>query len=153
MKTDLIRLIQNHHGENMLRALLTKIRPPISPERRRTWLVFVGTPVQSGHGLGGLISGLLRKVIPLAGKVILPLVKKHEVPVVKNVAKNILSAGARGRTPKQALKTGPSVGKADISMLIRAEEANALMNRASTSGVSRKRTRRVTGFEDALGGL
>ena len=62
--------------------------------------VFQGSVIQKGYGLGGIISGLTRSIIPLLGRTITPLLKqgaKHAIPIVKEGAREL---------GKHALETG-----------------------------------------------
>ena len=51
---------------------------------------FTGDLVQEGFGVGGLLAGLFRKILPLLKNTVLPAVKR----AAKHVGKNLLTSGA-----------------------------------------------------------
>lgn len=131
--------------------------------------VFIGTPVQSGYGLGGLISGLARSVVPLVGKiakplvgVLKPMIKKNAVPLIGKAVTGMMKARQRGRPAKQSFMEGINIGKDALEQLIRAEvdrrinlrerprrkratESSAFNN--LSGGPRRKRSRQTSAFD------
>lgn len=80
--------------------------------------VFQGSVIQRGYGLGGLIAGLARSIVPFIGKTIAPIVARgarHAIPIVKKGAvelgKHAFKSGtqsladvlAKKKTPRSAL--------------------------------------------------
>ena len=64
--------------------------------------VFSGRVIQKGYGLGGLIAGLARSVIPILTKNVTPLMSrgiKYAMPLVKkgakDIGKHVLSSGVK----------------------------------------------------------
>ena len=87
--------------------------------------VFQGDLYQHGYGIGGLLSGLFRNIIPTIGRVVKPLIRsggkalvKSAVRMGKNVAKDVI----RGKSLKKVLRDNAKeelkqLGKQGVSHL------------------------------------
>jgi flagellar motor component MotA len=71
-------------------------RAPYQPDRNKYHIhygrglpVFHGEMVQSGYGLGNLLSGLFRSALPILTKTVLPALKRTAVPILKRTAKHV----------------------------------------------------------------
>ena len=112
-------------------------------------LVFRGSPLQKGHGLGGLFKSLLRVAVPVIRRAA-PIVKKVAVRVGKSAVKRTAKAGtkvlkdvATNRTTlKEALKERAQ--EAALSAAMDAINKSAATKKTRTPvGRAKKKQRRT----------
>ena len=103
--------------------------------------IFVGTPVQSGHGLGNLLSGMFRTALPLVGQIVKPIAKRAAGPLIGSTVGTMLRAKRRGHP---VLSAGLNEGK-DVLQRIIGAEVKRLTQRGG--GPKRKRMRTVDSLD------
>ena len=104
--------------------------------------IFVGTPVQSGHGLGGLISGLFRTALPLEGRFVKPIIKRAAGSMIGSTIGTMLRAKRQGQP---VLAAGFDKGKDVLQRIVRAEVKKRLSQ--TGGGPRRKRARKLDSLD------
>jgi hypothetical protein len=69
--------------------------------------VFAGAKFQKGHGIGGLLSGFFKSILPAIGKQVLPLLKSGAKSIGKQVLKrgtSVLKDALAGKNIKSSLR-------------------------------------------------
>lgn len=96
---------------------------------------YTGLPVQYGHGLGGLIAGLVRTIAPVLRRAAVPAIKqvgklamKRAIPMSKKIAKHAITAGLTGLGDVVAEKKSSKQALADSKKLVRKRVAELLQN-------------------------
>ena len=137
------KMYNTHHQDNGKRKLCydnlyhKKSRYPYLVQQGRGYQLtpFIGRRHQRGYGLGNIISGLFRTIIPLVKPVMKSAAKSIGRRMLKggvNVARNM----AKGESLKKALKREGAQGMSDLS-------SSAMSYMARSTGKTPTKKRRL----------
>lgn len=113
--------------------------------------VFAGTRYQRGYGLGALISGLFKSIVPMIGRNVVPLLKSGAKAIGKHAIKagsNVIQDALKGQSLKSSLRkrAGEELGNLVGSAVkkVSSDKANTVNRRSANKTKSKKKKKPAT---------